>query len=44
MELLFDDEWVDRKAGVRRVLGVPRKEAEPVLQAGNRGSRSPSRP
>jgi hypothetical protein len=32
MEFLFDDEWVDRKAGVQRVLGQPRKGAEPVLQ------------
>ena len=32
MELLFDDEWVDRKAGVRRILGVPSKEARPVLE------------
>src|SRR5947208_11128728 len=32
MEFLFDDEWVDRKAGVQRVLGQPRKEAAPVFQ------------
>ena len=32
MELLFDDLWLDRKAGVRRVIGVPRKEPEPVLE------------
>jgi len=32
MEYLFDDEWVDRKAGVRRVVGQPRKEPEPVLK------------
>ncbi len=32
MEFLFDDMWVDRKAGVGRVLGKPRKEAEPILK------------
>ena len=32
MELLFDDDWIDRKAGVRRVLGDVRKEPEPVLR------------
>ena len=32
MELLFDDEWVDVRAGVRRVLGAVRKEPEPVLK------------
>ena len=31
MEFLFDDEWIDRTAGVRRVLGAPRKGPEPVL-------------
>lgn len=33
MELLFDDKWIDRTAGVRRVLGQPRKEPAPVLRA-----------
>lgn len=33
MEFLFDDRWIDRKAGVRRVLGTPAKEPEPVLIA-----------
>ncbi len=32
MEFLFDDRWVDRSAGVRRVLGVPTKEPESVLR------------
>lgn len=31
MELLFDDQWIDRKAGVRRVLGKGRKE-QPILR------------
>lgn len=31
MELLFGDEGVDRKAGVRRVLGAPVREPAPVL-------------
>jgi len=34
MELLFDDEWIDRKAGVRRVPGPVRKEPELVLRPG----------
>ncbi|MCW5852117.1 MAG: hypothetical protein KIT87_18735 [Anaerolineae bacterium] len=33
MELLFDDKWIDRADGVRRVLGQPRKEAAPILTA-----------
>jgi len=32
MEYLFDDEWVDQRAGVRRVVGQVRKEPEPVLK------------
>ena len=32
MELLFDDEWIDRKAGVRRVPGPVNKEPEPILK------------
>jgi len=32
MEFLFDDEWIDRKAGVVRVLGQPHKAPEPILQ------------
>jgi len=32
MELLFDDEWVDRRAGVRRVVGPAEKAPEPVLE------------
>ena len=31
MELLLDNKWIDQVAGVRRVLGRPRKEASPVL-------------
>ena len=31
MELLFDDLWIDRKSGVRRVLGTVFKEAAPVI-------------
>ena len=31
METLFDDDWVDRSAGVRRVLATPRKEPHPVM-------------
>lgn len=34
MEWLFDDERVDAKAGVRRVLGAPAKEREPILRPG----------
>lgn len=33
MELLFDDDALDRTAGVVRVLGTVRKEPAPVLQA-----------
>jgi len=33
MELLFDDEWIDRKAGVRRVHGPVNKEPEPILKS-----------
>ena len=32
MEFLFDDRSIDRCAGVHRVLGVPRKQNETVLQ------------
>jgi hypothetical protein len=32
VEFLFDDRWVDRRGGVRRVLGVPRKEHESVFR------------
>ena len=32
MEFLFDDEWVDRKVGVRRVNGQPVKQQAPVLE------------
>ena len=32
MEFLFDDTWVDRKSGVQRTLGRPRKNTEPVLK------------
>ena len=32
MELLIDDHWVDRKAGVRRALSQPEKMPEPVLK------------
>jgi len=32
-ELLFDNLWLDRCCGVRRVLGTPQKELAPVLQA-----------
>ena len=32
MEFLVDDSRLDRKAGVRRVLGSPRKQPEPVLK------------
>ena len=31
-EFLFDDTWVDRRAGVRRVLGSPVKHPGPVLK------------
>jgi len=31
VELLFDDEWVDAAAGVRRVLASPAKNAEPIV-------------
>ncbi len=32
MEFLFDDDWIDRKAGVRRVLGEPVKHPSRVLK------------
>jgi hypothetical protein len=32
MELLFDDLWLDRKAGVQRVLGAPKKEDGPIIR------------
>ncbi len=32
MEFLFDDEWIERKAGVRRVPGTLVKESEPILR------------
>ena len=32
MQLIFDDSWIDRTTGVRRVLAVPKKEPEPVLR------------
>ena len=32
LEFLFDDTWVDRRAGVRRVLGSPVKHPGPVLK------------
>lgn len=32
MKLLFDDDAIDRTAGVRRVLGSPKKEPDPILQ------------
>jgi hypothetical protein len=33
VELLFDDRRIDRRAGVRRVLGRPQKEPAPLLEA-----------
>ena len=30
--LVIDDTWVDRRAGVRRVLGSPAKHPGPVLK------------
>ena len=33
MELLFDDQAVDRKAGVRRALSQPKKMPEPILKS-----------
>ncbi len=32
MKLLFDDDAIDRTAGVRRVLGSPKKEPDPILE------------
>jgi hypothetical protein len=32
VEFLFDDKWIDRKKGVRRVTGVPIKYPGPVLK------------
>ena len=32
MELFFDDNAIDRTAGVRKVLGTPKKEPDPILE------------
>ncbi len=44
MEFLFDDTWIDRGAGVRRVVGSPRKRAEPVFDAAEPWERGGVRP